>query len=149
LFSGIGSLASERLVAIKPDVRLRAGALVPLAALLAVIGAFAFLTPAAIDAFYAQPISLRILAAVAILAPMGFLMGMPFPMGMKAASLRPEAPTAFFWGINGATSVCASVLAVAISLGWGISMAFWAGFFAYAIAAAAMAFVVVRERAAA
>lgn len=147
LFSGIGSLASERLVSIKPNTGVQVGALWPLAALLAVIVAFAFLTPAAIDRFEAQTTSMRIVAAVAILAPMGFLMGIPFPLGMRVASQRPDAPTAFFWGINGATSVCASVLAVAISMGWGISMAFWAGCLAYAVAAAALGLVVVRRRA--
>jgi hypothetical protein len=69
---------------------------------------------------------------------MGLVMGMPFPLGMKLAAQRPEAPTAFFWGINGATSVCASVLAVMISMGWGISVAFWAGAACYAVATAAL-----------
>jgi Na+-driven multidrug efflux pump len=65
---------------------------------------------------------------------------------MKVASLRPNAPTAFFWGINGATSVCASVFAVVISMGWGISGAFWAGCLSYAVAAAALSLVVLRGR---
>jgi len=146
LFSGIGSLASERIVAMVPNPGVRPSALWPLAALLAVLVAFAFLTPAAIDAFSAQTTPLRIAGAVGILAPMAFLMGMPFPLGMKLASLRPDAPTAFFWGINGATSVCASVLAVAISMGWGISMAFWAGCLAYAVAAGALGLVILRAR---
>ncbi len=147
LFSGIGSLASERLAPVRPNPGVRLPALWPLAALLAVIVAFAFLTPAAIDRFAAQTTPLRIVLAAALLAPMAFLMGMPFPLGMKVASLRADAPTAFFWGINGATSVCASVLAVAISLGWGISMTFWAGLLAYAVAAAAMGVVAIRGRA--
>jgi hypothetical protein len=145
LFSGIGSLASERIVAVTPNPGVRPSALWPLAALLAVLVVFAFVTPAVIDGAYGQTTPLRIASAVALVAPMAFLMGMPFPLGMKIASLRPDAPTAFFWGINGATSVCASVLAVAISMGWGISMAFWAGCFAYAVAAAALAFVVLRQ----
>ena len=147
LFSGIGSLASQRLVVVPPNPGVRRSALWPLGALLVVIIAFAFLTPATIDRFAAQTTPLRILWAVTLLAPMAFLMGMPFPLGMKVASLRIDAPTAFFWGINGATSVCASVLAVAISMGWGISMAFWAGCLAYAVAAAALGFAVVPKRA--
>ena len=46
---------------------------------------------------------------------------------MRAASTVPAAPTAFLWGINGAASVCASVLGVVIALFFGISAAFWAG----------------------
>jgi len=73
---------------------------------------------------YTPEEKVRIMTATAMLVPIGFLMGMPFPIGMKMASLRPNAPTAFLWGINGAMSVCASVLAVVVALSWGISTAF-------------------------
>ena len=53
------------------------------------------------------------------------------------ASARSPALTPWLWGVNGATSVCASVLAVVIALGFGISRAFWAGAACYALAAAA------------
>lgn len=146
LFSGLGSLATERLVRPRPNPGLSLALLWPLLALMLVLVTFGVLTPAAIDRFDAETTPVRILTAVAILAPMGVMMGMPFPLGMKVASLRPNAPTAFFWGINGATSVCASVLAVAIAMGWGISAAFWVGCVSYAIAAVALGLVVVRGR---
>ena len=38
------------------------------------------------------------------------------------------------WGVNGAASVCASVLAVVIAIGAGISAAFWTGTACYAVA---------------
>jgi hypothetical protein len=57
---------------------------------------------------------------------------------MRAAATVPGAPTAFLWGINGAASVCASVLGVVIALFFGISTAFWAGALAYGLALASM-----------
>jgi hypothetical protein len=78
--------------------------------------------------------------------PLGLLMGMPFPIGMRAASARPGAPTAFLWGINGATSVCASVLGVVIALFFGISMSYWTGLVAYVIAAVSLVAVLRRPR---
>ncbi len=146
VFSGLGSLATERLVNPRPNPRLSPSLLLPLAVLLPVLVVLGFLTPAVIDHFEAETNPVRITAAVAVLAPMGLLMGMPFPLGMKVASLKPDAPTAFFWGINGATSVCASVFAVVISMGWGISSAFWAGCLSYAAASAALGLVVLRGR---
>lgn len=146
LFSGLGSLATEWLVKPHLNPKLRLSLLWPLLVLLLVLVTFGLATPAAIDRFDATTTPVRIMAAVAILAPMGLMMGMPFPLGMKVTSLRPNAPTAFFWGINGATSVCASVLAVAISLGWGISSAFWLGCVSYAAATAALGLVIVRGR---
>jgi hypothetical protein len=77
---------------------------------------------------------LRILVAIAILFPLGLFMGMAFPLGMKMASIRSASLTPWLWGINGATSVCASVLAVAIALGFGISASFWTGVSCYIVA---------------
>jgi hypothetical protein len=43
----------------------------------------------------------------------------------------------WLWGINGAMSVLASVLSVAIALTWTISAAFWTGCVCYLVAAVA------------
>jgi hypothetical protein len=136
LSSGIGSLATQRLG--NPHPRL--SILWPFVPLVVLLIAFAFVTPLAIDRLDSATTPFRIVAATAMLVPIGFLMGMPFPIGMKLASLRPNAPTAFLWGINGAMSVCASVLAVLVALSWGISSAFWAGCVSYAVALAALAY---------
>jgi lipid-binding SYLF domain-containing protein len=61
-------------------------------------------------------------------------MGTAFPLGMKLAARRADALTPWLWGVNGALSVVASVLAVAVALSWSISAAFWAGFAAYGAA---------------
>jgi membrane protein implicated in regulation of membrane protease activity len=53
---------------------------------------------------------------------------------MKLAASRADALTPWLWGVNGALSVVASVLAVAIALTWSISAAFWVGFAAYVAA---------------
>ena len=74
---------------------------------------------------------------LAVLFPMGLFMGMAFPLGMKLASRHAAALTPWLWGINGAFSVLASVLAVAVALTWAISAAYWVGCGAYAVALAA------------
>jgi hypothetical protein len=56
---------------------------------------------------------------------------------MRLAAARSPALTPWLWGVNGATSVCASVLAVAISLTGGITATLWTGFACYAVATAA------------
>jgi hypothetical protein len=66
-------------------------------------------------------------------------MGMAFPLGMTVAARRSPALTPWLWGVNGATSVCASVLAVVIALGAGIGSAFWTGVCCYAVASGAFA----------
>jgi hypothetical protein len=59
---------------------------------------------------------------------------MAFPLGMRLALQRRPSIAPWLWGINGATSVCASVLAIVIAIGAGISAAFWVGALCYALA---------------
>jgi hypothetical protein len=105
---------------------------------MAVVTVFGFATPAVIHGMDDATTPVRIAVAVALLMPLGLVMGMPFAIGMRAAATRPGAPTAFLWGINGATSVCASVFGVVIALFLGIAAAYWAGFLAYALALGCM-----------
>jgi Spermine/spermidine synthase domain len=142
LFSGIGSMLSERFVNVDRSRTL----LGPLALLLAVIAVFGLATVLITDAAASATTPVRILVAVALLMPIGLVMGMPLAIGMRMASTHPNAPTSFLWGINGATSVCASVFGMAIALFFGISAAFWTGWVAYGIAVLAMV-VAVRKAA--
>jgi hypothetical protein len=61
-------------------------------------------------------------------------MGMAFPLGMSLSNRRFESFASGLWGINGAASVFASVLAVMIAMNLGISISFWTGLTFYAIA---------------
>jgi hypothetical protein len=130
--SGLGSLTT-------PSLRGRISPRGRLLLLLGAIAAFGFVTPIAIRTFAAAPTPARIAAAIAMLGPMGFFMGMAFPLGLELAAERSDALTPWLWGINGATSVCASVLALAIALTWGISVVFWCGFTCYVVALGAYA----------
>ena len=67
-------------------------------------------------------------------------MGMAFPLGIKKAQLgREGAPTAWYWGINGAFSVISSVLAVVVAIFWGVTMTLLVGLTAYIVAMFALA----------
>jgi hypothetical protein len=105
--------------------------------LLAVLTLFGILTPSVVRWTESATTPVRILAAIAVLAPAGLVMGMAFPLGMKLAAQRAAALTPWMWGLNGAASVLASVLSVCISLTWSISAAFWSGWVCYALALAA------------
>jgi len=102
--------------------------------LLVVLVLFGLFTPLAVAAFASSQTPVRIVVAAGLLFPIGFLMGMAFPLGMKAASTRSGGLTPWLWGLNGATSVLASVVAFLIVLGWGVSAAFWTGFACYSLA---------------
>jgi predicted membrane-bound spermidine synthase len=130
LGSGIGSHLTRTVSA---GTLARSG-VVRLTMLLVLLAAFGVLTPIVTHTFDSSTTPVRIAVAVAILFPLGVMMGMAFPLGMKVAQAREPKLTPWLWGVNGALSVCASVLAIVIALAFGISAAFWTGAVAYAAA---------------
>ena len=135
LSSGIGSSLTERVTAgTAPAAGRRA-----LLALVVVLAVFGVVTPAVARWIEPMTTPVRILAAVLLLFPAGLFMGMAFPLAMKLASARARELTPWFWGLNGAASVMASVLSVCIALTWSISTAFWVGWLCYALAFGAFA----------
>jgi hypothetical protein len=81
-------------------------------------------------------------ASGVLLAPLGFIMGMPFPTGLRqlgsetAAPLRPPRATAieWAWAMNAASSVLGSVLAMMVAIQFGLNAALASGAVAYAAA---------------
>ena len=63
---------------------------------------------------------LRYALSLLLLIPPGFLMGLPFPLGMRYI-LNLPAQRAYAWTINGCASVLASILSAQIALSLGIS----------------------------
>jgi len=138
---GIGSRLSARV----PDGRLRVAGIRRLALLVAVLATAGFAMAPLVADFRGSETPVRIAVSGGLMASMGIFMGMAFPLGMRLAiASRPQlAP--WLWGVNGATSVVASVLAVVIAMAFGISASFWSGVICYLAAIAAFAFATLRR----
>jgi hypothetical protein len=108
LFSGLGSLISRR-------VPLR----LVLLLLPALVGGYALGLPVLFGLTLAAPLEGRLIVTVAALAPPGLLMGMPFPKGLALLERRAPALIVWAWGVNGAVSVVASILAALLALSSG------------------------------
>lgn len=122
LFSGLGSIVAER-------VSWR-GALI---ALVLTIALYAALLP--LSAWLlAQELIVRVAIVIIVLAPIGFLIGIPFPRGLQF--VRQDAPELLplAWGMNGFTSVISSILATMIALTWGITPVLLGAGVVYAVA---------------
>ncbi len=130
LSSGLGSYSTQKI----SNSGMMTSALVRLFLLVSTLAIFGKVTPYAISGFQGSITILRIFVATVILFPIGLFMGMAFPLGMELASTKSASLTPWLWGINGATSVCASVIAVSIALSSGTSTSFWTGFSCYVIA---------------
>lgn len=114
LASGLGSLASGFVPAGRRTV-IAVGALAGCTLL-----ALQQLLPALVQATSGSGIAGRVAVSLGALLPLGFLLGFAFPTGMRVVERIDPRPTPWFWGINGATGVLASVLAVMLGISFGI-----------------------------
>jgi hypothetical protein len=67
------------------------------------------------------PLVSRILLSIALIAPLGFCMGMPFPLGLSALATGPPSLTPWAWGINGCASVISAILATLLAIHFGFN----------------------------
>jgi len=81
----------------------------------------------------------RIVITAALLAPLGFVMGMPLPTGVRILARSAPELVPWAWGVNGAASVLGSVAALVIALLAGFNEALLVGAGAYLLAIVCMA----------
>ena len=79
----------------------------------------------------------RIALCAALIAPLGFCMGMPFPLGLAALRIGPGTLTPWAWGINGCASVISAILASLLAIHFGFSSVILIALACYALAALA------------
>jgi hypothetical protein len=117
VFTGIGSLIAGRVAEPRRALVWSLGVAVALIAA-SVIG-LQDLLRGLID----LPFAARVGVAVVLLAPFGLTLGMAMPIGLRRLSGLYPSGVPWAWGINGVTSVLASVLAIAIAITWGFAAA--------------------------
>jgi hypothetical protein len=120
LFSGVGSLLSGR-VKLGTSVGLLIGLVV----------VYRFGLPLLSGPLLRLPLAARVLVTVGALAPLGMLMGMPLPSSLSRLETSAPGLTPWAWGINGALSVMASILAALVALTWGFNRVLWLGALCY------------------
>src|ERR671922_1037937 len=127
--SGAGSLFSPRIA--KNNMK----NLVFVIGGIAAIGIlYAVFLPFIVYSTIAEPFEVKAAISAAVLAPIGFLMGMPFPTGVRLLKAHLPEYIPWMWAINGAFSVLGAVLAIALGIMYGSSYALILGISIYLIA---------------
>lgn len=125
-FGGLGSSISGRISARTACVGV------------AVLGAIdALVLPRVIPSLLAFELPVRVLIAGAFIAPLGVLMGVPFPSGLRRTGQGELPAPPFYWGLNGVLSVIGSVTTVFVALLCGFQIAMLVGAAVYLVAAGA------------
>jgi len=78
------------------------------------------------------PMTVRLITSFLLMMPLGFFLGMPFPLGITAIEHWGRQAIAWAWGMNGLATVTGSLLASVISLFFGFNLALICAFLCYA-----------------
>ena len=136
VFGGLGSRYSRRFAAAG-----RRWADQPLAWLAAGIAGIALVYLFSLSAIFRHLMPLadlaRIAISIALIAPLAFAMGMPFPLGLTRLASRADALSPWAWGVNANASVIAAILATVLAIHLGFSAVIVLAVALYAVAAAA------------
>jgi len=134
VFAGLGSRFSRSVVrccrgaGIWPLVLgIGAAALIPLLAL-----------PQIVEASAHWPLWIRFVLALGLVAPLSFLMGMPFPIGLARVADESKRQAALAWAVNGCASVVGAIAAGLTALAVGFIATVWVGSLLYLVAAASL-----------
>jgi len=143
LSSGIGSFCSRRLVG-RSDAKLS----IALAAVAGLVTALAAIVSPLLAEGVGWPLPVKIAITVMLIAPVGFLMGMPFPTGLTRLEEHQQTSVRWAWSLNAASSVMGSAGAVVCSIYFGLIQTLLIGGALYVVALVILQTSFVRERAA-
>ncbi len=112
IFSGLGSISSHALnthIGFKKIL------------LLLCIGIliYMFFLDSIFNSMLDKSFPIRLFASLIIIAPLGFLMGIPFPTGIEMVNVFSPGLTPWVWGINGFASVLSSIIALMVAMKYG------------------------------
>src|SRR6185437_16120475 len=133
LSSGAGSVLSRRWLTNTRRIW------VPLVLVMSVLVLYVGVLPRLLDALVGIAFVAKLVFSAILLAPLGFVMGMPFPTGLRALARSIEQQTTansieWAWALNAAASVLGSVSAIVIAIQFGFNVTLACGACAYGLA---------------
>ncbi len=124
--SGIGSLLSYKIR------YLRSPLVILLLSFLIIV--YSILLTVIPDSIIHYSTIIKILLTCLLLLPLGLLMGIPFPQGIKILGDKNEGLIPWAWAINACFSVLTPILAVMVAIAFGFKVVFWLGSASYLLA---------------
>lgn len=134
IFAGAGSAWSVRLARRFPD-----GSHLPVA--IAVVGitvlalCYVLLLASVFEVLIGAGDMVKIAVSTALIAPLAFCMGMPFPLGLRRLAATAPGFIPWAWAANGFASVVSAVLATLLAIQFGFTFVIVLALTLYAIAA--------------
>ena len=118
VFAGVGSAMTPRLDAAFGRLGLRAHQVAVFGIAVIATGSLFLLAPV-FDALVGWSAPAKVAVSLLLIAPLTFLMGMPFPLGIRALAGEARELVPWAWAINGCASVISAVVATLLAMHFG------------------------------
>ena len=128
IFAGFGSRLSLKM---SPCASRGLKLILPL--IISFLFLYSLLLPQILSFFQGQPLLLRQVLTILIIGPLGLLMGIPFPLGIRLIGERWPSGVPWAWCANGCASVLGSILPVILALAWGFQAVFFLSALIYGV----------------
>ncbi len=135
IFTGAGSALAGRFRSTA-----RRSLLWIVAAVVGTLLVMAFLTPWLMSVALALPLEWRVALSVTLIAPLGILLGMPFPTGLRVVAEEAPLLVPWAWGVNGFFTVIGTVIALMLGMALGFKAVLLIAMLFYLTALASMTF---------
>jgi hypothetical protein len=96
---------------------------------------YSLFIPVIVDALFIYALPIKIISVFAIIMPLGMLMGIPFPSGLRMLGENNESLIPLAWAINGCLSVLTPIAAIMLATAAGFKFVLWIGACAYLLSA--------------
>ncbi len=133
LFTGVGAALSTKF-----SVTARRSQAVIVSMILLLLVMLAFLMPLIFSAALGWPLFWRVVLSIATLAPLGVLLGMPFPVGLRLVSEQAQSLIPWAWGVNGFFTVIGTITALILGMALGFKLVLVFAALTYVLAFAAI-----------
>jgi len=128
LFSGLGSYWTGRLKS-KPEnsITINVSILIP------TVLVYAWMLPYLFEHYIGESLFTKILIPMLTQMPLGFMLGMLFPLGIKLVNQVDKRMVPWAWGVNGMSSVISTVLAILLAMNFGFTVVSYLAMIVYII----------------
>ena len=110
---------------------------VPLLLTASALMVYVWILPFILNTLVGAPFLAKLVTSALALGPLGFIMGMPFPAGLRALAAKGcdgGDSIEWAWAMNAASSVLGSVVAIILAIQFGLNVTLICGAAAYLLA---------------
>jgi hypothetical protein len=141
LFSGVGSYSTGRLTG-QPEVIIKKIVII----LMIILIAYTILLDMLFNFFIGYNFTIKVFITILSQMPLGLLLGMFFPLGIKVINTIDARMVPWAWGVNGMSSVMSTIIAIILAMSLGFRFVSYAAAVLYLLGSTSLIYTYAVHR---